>query len=420
MRRRRRRQRFAVASGTLLFAAATLAIVSTRAPSSQSAGTPTTPEVRVAGASETARATSAVPPTASTVAERAGFTLAVTGDILLHMPVNSRAATFASERGTGRYDFRPMFDRVRPLLSGVDLALCHLETPLSPDDADIRGNPVFSSPYEIAAAIHDAGFDGCSTASNHSYDGSEGGVRATLDHLDVAGVGHSGSARTEAEASRARLYDANGVRVAHLAYTTFLNGSHPSEPWMINLAAPERIEQIVADARAARAAGAQFVVVSVHWGIEFARTPSAAQDQLADLLTGIEEIDLVVGHHAHVIQPIERRNGKWVVFGLGNLLSNQHATTCCPAESQDGIVVRITVMPDDAGALAVTTVDYTPTWVDRTSFTVLPVHAAVADPATPEGERDELARSRDRTAEAVRSRGAAVEETPAAALAGGD
>jgi poly-gamma-glutamate capsule biosynthesis protein CapA/YwtB (metallophosphatase superfamily) len=411
-RRRVRRASGTAGSGIAITVVLAIAFASTHDPDDSLSGDI---DVEVAGitAAPTAVTTASVTTVGSTtMPPRRRFTIAVTGDILLHMPVTDRAARYALDRGTGVRDFRPMFDPLRPLLSDADLALCHLETPLSPDGQNLRGNPVFSSAPEIAPAIADAGFDGCSTASNHSYDTGDVGVRATLDHLDFAGVRHRGSARTEAERSTPTIYDLGGLRVAHLAYTSFLNGAHPNEPWMIDLVDAGRVSQVAADAATAREAGADFVVVSVHWGNEFVRAPSGPQIDLADALTAIAEVDIVVGHHAHVVQPIEQRNGKWVAFGLGNLLSNQHAGACCPVDSQDGVVVRFTVEVSN-GSPTVVSIDFTPTWVDRETYAIVPVSVAAFDPALDASTRDEYLRSRERTAEAVRSNGAAAVETPA-------
>lgn len=344
------------------------------------------------------------------------FTIAVTGDILLHMPVTDRAAAYGAELGTGARDFRPMFDRVRPLLSAADLALCHLETPLSPDGSGLRGNPVFSSAPEIAAAIAAAGFDGCSTASNHSFDGGDTGVTATLEHLDRAGVRHAGSARSAVESTAPTLYRVGRYQVAHLAYTSFLNGAHPNESWRINVVTPEQVDRVAADARRAREAGADFVIVSVHAGNEFVHEPSRLQVDLADAITRIAEVDVMVGHHAHVVQPAEIRNGKWVVYGLGNFLSNQHLTNCCPRESQDGVIVRITVEPGEAD-LRVVGVDATPTWVERDGYVIVPAALGAIAPVG-DDDRDVFVASRERTLDALHAQGAPVGETPVAAILG--
>ena len=330
------------------------------------------------------------------------FTLAVTGDILLHSPVSHRAAGYGAATGVA-YDYRPMFSRVRGTLSSADLALCHLETPLAPPGTPPRTGGSFSVPGEIATAIAEAGYDGCSTASNHSFDNGATGVVSTIDQLDAAGVQHTGSARTAAQRAPA-FYDVRGVRVAHLAYTYGLNGLRlPSDqPYLVNLIDPA---VILADAHAAREAGAEFVVVSLHWGVEFVREPTDAQRAIVEQLLPSSDIDLVIGHHAHVVQPLGEVGGTYVAFGLGNFLSNQHDTRCCPAASQDGVIMRFHVVerpprPNEPHRFVVSRVDDVPTYVDRSTFEILPVGTALTDPAFA-GLHGALAASWARTTEAV-------------------
>lgn len=340
------------------------------------------------------------------------LTVEGTGDLLVHLSVASRAARYAGGRG---YDFAPMLASVRPLLSAADLAVCHVETPLSTDNRRISGYPVFNAPHQLADAIRRAGYDSCSTASNHSLDQGEAGVQATLEALDRVGVGHAGTARTAAEAARPKLRDVNGVRVALLAYTYGLNGFTPpaGKPWLVNVIDPHRIR---ADAAVARRAGAQFVVVSMHWGQEYRVAPTAEQRTLARTLLGSPDIDLILGSHAHVVQPIEKIGSKYVVYGLGNFLSGQSAK-CCPAASQDGVIVRVTVRrAGDTGVAE--RVDYTPTWVDTGSYRVLPVAAALNDPATPAATRAALRTSWRRTVAAITSLGPQPGVRPAEAPAG--
>ncbi len=124
----------------------------------------------VAGVTASAPGTSTPstdPPTTDPPVAPRSFTLAATGDLLAQDAVNDRAATNASTWG-GDYDFRPMFDAVRPLIEGADLALCHLETPLARPGADVLTGDVFNAPHELAVAIEGAGYDGCSTASNRA------------------------------------------------------------------------------------------------------------------------------------------------------------------------------------------------------------------------------------------------------------
>jgi len=322
------------------------------------------------------------------------FTVAFTGDVLSHRGVTRRAAANAAREGG--YDYRPMFAAVRPILSAADLAICHLETPLSRDNASLSGFPLFNVPFQLAAALADAGYDSCSTASNHALDARADGIAATLEQLDRAGIGHVGTARTPEEAAVPRLYRVQGVTVGHLSYTFGVNGLTlpTSQPWLVNLIDANRI---LADARAARDAQAEFVVVSLHWGVEYQWMPTAEQTLLAHQLLPSPDIDLIVGHHAHVVQPVERIGTEYVVYGLGNFLSNQSAA-CCTAAAQDGVIVeaRVTEGPQQ-GAFAVEALTFTPTRVDRSDFKIVPVALALDDPNLGSGLRAELEASWQRT-----------------------
>ncbi|MGH8900563.1 MAG: CapA family protein [Egibacteraceae bacterium] len=336
----------------------------------------------------------AVPTTAAPTSEPRAFTLVFTGDVLSHRGVTRQAAANAVRAGGG-YDYRPMFAAVRPMISAADLAICHLETPLSRDHSGLAGFPLFNVPFELAGALADAGYDGCSTASNHALDARADGVAATLEQLDRAGVGHAGTARTAQEAGP-RLYQVEGVTVGHLSYTFGLNGlTLPADqPWLVNLIDADRI---LADAHTARAAGAEFVVVSLHWGVEYRWEPTAEQSVLAHQLLPSPDIDLIVGHHAHVVQPVERIGGEYVVYGLGNFLSNQSAG-CCTAAAQDGVIVEAQVTEGaPRGTFAVEAMTFTPTRVDRSDFRIVPVALALDDPSLGSELRAELDASWQRT-----------------------
>ncbi|MEC8999144.1 MAG: CapA family protein [Actinomycetota bacterium] len=294
------------------------------------------------------------------------FTLVATGDIISHGAVAERAATAAGGNGTG-WDFTELFARVRPILTGADLALCHLESPLSRRDDDLSYRGTFRVPSSLADAIADAGYDGCSLASNHSLDSGPSSVTSTLHHLRRVGLATTGMAEAAEEAGPA-WYEPGGIRVAHLSVTDLLNGRNlPLDPpWMV----PHLdVDRVVAEARAARAAGAEFVVVSVHWGEEYRAEPTDRQRTAGARLLTVPEVDLVLGHHAHVVQPVVLRDGDALAYGLGNFLTNQpgdSANPClsCPPETQDGLIAWFQVQADDSG-VAVVDAGYVPTWVDR-------------------------------------------------------
>ena len=162
------------------------------------------------------------PRPASTAPPLRSFTLAASGDILLHTSVINMARQYAAGSGVP-YDFAPMFAAVQPVIAAADLGICHLETPVAPPGEALSTYPIYGVPAEIVGGIKAAGFDRCSLASNHSMDRGTKGIDATLNALDAAGLGHTGMARSPEESLPSRVV-VNGVWVAHLSYTFGFNG----------------------------------------------------------------------------------------------------------------------------------------------------------------------------------------------------
>jgi len=334
----------------------------------------------------------APPPT-----EPVSFTAAFTGDILVHSPLWKQAARNAGGVGL---DFRPMLAPLEPMLDSVDLAVCHLETPIAPSGEAPSTEPRYGVPVEVADAIAAAGYDRCSTASNHTADRGAAGIDRTVAALEAVGVGQSGMARTPAEIEP-HVFDVHGVRVSHLAYTFSFNGLSlpPGEEWRSAVTDPVRI---VADATDARRRGAQVVIVSLHWGAEASSVITVEQRRVAEAVTASGQVDLIVGHHAHVLQPIEQINGVWVVFGLGNVLSNHPAGPSWPASSQDAAVVETRLTVGSNGHVVVDRPVVRPTWVDKgNGWVVHPVLSDLADPNTPPWLRTQLETSLRRTRQIV-------------------
>jgi poly-gamma-glutamate capsule biosynthesis protein CapA/YwtB (metallophosphatase superfamily) len=290
------------------------------------------------------------------------FTVAASGDLLVHEPVAARAL---ADGGGRRYAFGPMFAAVRRRIAGADLALCHMETPLVP--GPVRGYPSFRTPPALARAIKATGWDACSTASNHSLDAGQYGIDTTLRALDRAGIKHAGTARSEKEATRTTLLTTKGIKIAFLSFTAVSNGQAVPHQWSYKWASAGAI---LRDAKQARRRGAQAVIVNLHWGNEFSHAITSSQAALADRLTRSPAISAIVGQHVHVVQPIRWIHRKPVVFGEGNLLSNQTAA-CCPPESQDGLIALIDFTARH-GRVRATRVRYIPTWVRHPDYRVLP------------------------------------------------
>jgi Bacterial capsule synthesis protein PGA_cap len=296
-------------------------------------------------------------------------TVAASGDFLIHTPVAARALALG---GGSRYDFAPLFDRVKRHIAGADLALCHVETPLVP--GPVMGYPSFRTPPALARSIKKVGWDACSTASNHTLDAGQYGIGTTLRALDRARIPHSGSARSAAERRRIPMLDVEGHKVALLAYTSISNGQAVPHTWSVSWAGPG---PILRDARRARARGADLVIVNLHWGAEYVHAVTPDQAKLANTLTRSPAIDAIVGQHAHVVQPIRRVNGKPVVFGEGNLVSNQTAA-CCPAASQYGLIAVIDFFFPPGERPRARRIRYVPTWVRHPDYAVLPAQPGTA------------------------------------------
>jgi hypothetical protein len=324
------------------------------------------------------------------------FSVAATGDFLIHSPVFA----VALENGGGdRYDFSPMFDQIRPYIEDADLGICHMETPMT--DAEPLGYPVFNTPPDLAKAISGTGWDVCSTASNHTLDQGQEGIDQTNRTLDREGVAHAGSYSSRAESEEPTIVDVEGVEVAFLAYTEMTNGVPLPKPWSVNLA---KADEILDDAAAAREQGAQVVIVNLHAGDEYVAEPSRTQEKLADRLTKSDDVTAVIGQHVHIPQPTERVNDKIVVYGEGNLVSNQ-SVACCPEESQDGIIALLDFVVEGEQA-RVERARYVPVYVQQPDYTVLPVGDALEDGT---GDAAALEASYERTVDVVGKRPAKPE-----------
>ena len=330
---------------------------------------PSTPPGRSAAASSAessgAPATGAAP---------TSFTLVATGDVLIHQ---DRALTAGALQADGSYDFSGVLAPVTPLIQAADLAICHLETPVAPKGGPYRGYPTFAVQPEIVDALAGAGYDLCSTASNHSLDDGAAGLVRTLDTLDAAGIGHTGTYRTEADSLQPTIVDVHGIKVGHVAATYGLNGGGPpaDRPWEVSVAPVPDVDGMLAAAARAKAAGADVVVASLHCCVEYDNDPTGAQVAAVRALLASPDIDLVLGHHAHVVQPFEQVGGEWVAYGLGNEIA-EHSTRGYPTE--DSVMARFTFTRGADGRFTVTKAEAVPLQIviGDDAVTVRPADAA--------------------------------------------
>lgn len=276
------------------------------------------------------------------------ITVVGVGDVLSHREIIDQARADAGARGG--VDFRPMLEGVRPLVERADLAICHMEFALGSRRGPWSAWPdVPNSPPQLADAMAAVGFDACSTASNHSLDQGFAGVTRTIEAIEAAGMVPFGTARSKQEARSPRIIEVQGVPVALLSYSYGWNGMPvpPDQPWCCPLI---DVSRIVADARLARERGARLVLVSLHHGVEGVRDPTPQQESVVRGIAKSGAVDLVLGHHAHVVQPVDRVDGMWVAYGHGNLLSAQSRRD---PRSGDGLLTSFTFAEQADGSFDV-------------------------------------------------------------------
>lgn len=278
-------------------------------------------------------------------APEACVTLFAAGDILLDRGVRERAYV----EGDPAYPLETLPE----LIDGADLAVANLECPLTRRRAPAPRVFVFRCDPEAARRLRDAGLGVVSLANNHVYDQGREAILDTVSALERAGIVAIGAGRDLCEASRPRVVERNGLRVAFLGFVTLpLEGIiwDPDQPTPA-MADDERAKKALAEARGS----ADAVVVSVHWGREFDPRPTPRQLRWAGFFRE-HGADVILGHHPHVIQPVEAVNNRWTFYSLGNFVFDQHK-----APGNLALAARITVCRDGVRAVRVVPLQITGT-----------------------------------------------------------
>jgi poly-gamma-glutamate synthesis protein (capsule biosynthesis protein) len=254
-------------------------------------------------------------------------TLLFAGDIMLSRGVGARMAA--------KGDWTHPFHQVAETLRSADLTFGNLECPIS-DAGRERGHLYsFRADPRALEGLLFAGFDVVSLANNHAYDWGPEALLDTIERLGDAGIRAAGAGSNDREAHYPVVVDLDGVRVAFLAYVSIepkVAAAGPEKPGVAWLN-PERV---LSDIRFARQL-ADIVVVSPHWGIEYAPKPEPWQVELARRMIDAGA-DLVVGHHPHVVQPVEEYAGGWIAYSLGNFVFDQR-----PPATRRGLLMKVTL-----------------------------------------------------------------------------
>lgn len=247
--------------------------------------------------------------------------LVMAGDVLLH----TRLA-YWSEDGKGGYDFNPIFKLIKPIIKKADLAIVNQETILGGKELGVSGYPTFNGPYELGDAIANAGFDVVLQSNNHSLDRGKQGIYNCLNfwkkYPKIKTVGINTS---EAQKKKLCIYKKNGIKVAILNYTYGTNGIPlPKDmPYAVNYLVKD---EVINDIKRAEKE-ADFTIVCPHWGTEYYRGITDYQKTWSKIFVE-NGVDLVLGAHPHVIEPIkyvtDKKTGHkmLVYYSLGNFVNS--------------------------------------------------------------------------------------------------
>lgn len=262
--------------------------------------------------------------------------------------------------GDSCYNYHPSFQWVKEYISSADIAVANLEVTLA--GTPYRGYPQFSSHQSLAYALRDAGFDVLLTANNHTLDRGRRGMVRTLTVLDSIRMPHTGTFKDSAEweTGHPLVVEKNNFRFAILNYTYGTNGIAVEKPNVVNYI---DTVSMAADLAKAGRLKPDYIIVCIHWGVEYENKENAAQRKIAEFLAR-HGCNLIVGGHPHVVQPIARvpdgaGDSVAVAYSLGNFISNQR-----DRYRDGGITLDVTLIKT-GGAVKLHSIGYEPFWVYR-------------------------------------------------------
>ena len=239
------------------------------------------------------------------------ISLLAVGDILIHESVYKDAYI------DGKYDFSHMFTEISPILQKYDLKFCNQESTIGGSYLGISGYPSFNSPDEIGDELINLGFNLISLANNHVMDKGEDAVLYSNSYWKEKNVITSGSYSSIEELDSINIYEKNGIKYAFLAYTTSLNG-YLTKEYLVNMYSDEKAKKDIEKIKDK----VDVIIVSMHWGEEYINYPNNQQKNTANYLSSLG-VNLIIGHHPHVVQPVAYINDTLVIYSLGNFISNQ-------------------------------------------------------------------------------------------------
>ena len=337
------------------------------------------------------------------IVEVARADMLATGDLMLHLPI------IRSAKSGKTYDFSSIFQYLNRYINQADYAVVNLETTLSGTDGlEYTGYPKFNSPDAITTAVKDVGFDMMLTGNNHCYDYGTPGLKRTLQTIKDAGLAPLGTTESNDEPKFA-VKNVDGIKIGMICYTYGEIGDKADRPsvnglptdsaaaGLINVFDYNKLDAFYSDMKSQiasmEAMGAETVVLFIHWGEEYTTKSNEKQAAIAQKMCDLG-VDVIVGGHPHVVQPMELLSSTTdpdhktiCLYSTGNFLSNQRATniSLTTGHSEDSLLFTFTFVKYSDGTVVVESVDLLPTWVlirgsgDNRKYQILPLDQTVAD-----------------------------------------
>ena len=331
-------------------------------------------------------------------------TVSVVGDILTHLSVLDAA----HDTKTGAYEFDPFFEYVTPYITKADYAVANLEVTLAGAERKYTGYPRFNAPDSIATSMKAAGFDMALTANNHCFDTGLSGLQRTLRVAANTGMNTLGTVYDKS-ATKYIVKNINDIRIGMVCYTFETGDKYPDRPSIngiltsvesvghINSFDYNQLDKFYAEMeqhiKGMKNEGAEALIVYIHWGNEYQLSPVNSQKNIAQKLCDMG-IDVIVGGHPHVIQPMDLltsttdENHKTVcLYSTGNFLSNQRRNLMDlkTGNTEDGIVFSVTFTKYSDGTVAMEDTNVLPTWINlhkvngKNVYSILPLDESVSD-----------------------------------------
>ncbi|NCC79582.1 MAG: CapA family protein [Clostridia bacterium] len=301
------------------------------------------------------------------------------GDIMVH-----ESQWLSQQVGPDTYDFTSNFVQVKEIFKADDLSIANLETTIN-DDKAITTYPRFNSPDALLDALGDAGFELIGTANNHSMDTGMDGILSTIAELEERNLGYFGTHK-DPGAEKYLVKQIKGMNIGFAAFSTayvhgdsvVINniesaGMEKHVNYMDLTSADNAFHTLKPVIEAMKEDGAEFIVLSLHWGNEYEKSANAYQKTLAQMLID-EGVGLILGSHPHMVQEMEYLSSSkdthegLVIYSMGNFLSNQRNEILNMTGTEDGVISRVILKRDQDQIIRIRTAQFIPTWINRTEY----------------------------------------------------